>query len=244
MYGTYDLIILWLSVVLSLGVAVLSVRSRFLSRYLILNLYLVANVAFTSGCFYVRSLYGYTSPQYFYFYFTGDAIVTVINYLLIGSFFTYLFRHSVFRKYVQLTLVFFFVGVVLVSGSFISGSVDRLYSRWVIEFEQNMYFVGVLLTFLLWMTMSYLGAETRRFVLLVSGMGIFFTAHAANYALRFLVPGLADVLARVPPLAYTFMVLLWLYTFLRVPEGEPAVEAAGARGGLREVLVKVQIARE
>ncbi|MFQ5662859.1 MAG: hypothetical protein ACE5HL_03405 [Terriglobia bacterium] len=244
MIGTYDLAIAAVSVLLSLAAVAVCVRSKYFLAYFWLNLYLVSNIAFMVGSLYTIWSYGYTSPQYFYFYFTGDAIMSVLSYLLIGSFFIYLFRHSVFRKYIQLTLVFFFVGVVIVSGSFISGSVDRLYSRWVIEFEQNMYFVGVLLTFLLWMTMSYLGAETRRFVLLVSGMGIFFTAHAANYALRFLVPGLADVLARVPPLAYTFMVLLWLYTFLRVPEGEPAVEAAGARGGLREVLVKVQIARE
>ncbi len=201
-------------------------RSGSLGRYRVLNLYLLASVAFTSGCIYVRSLYGYTSMEYFYFYYAGDAIVTVINYILIGNFFTFMFRHSAFRKYVQLTISFFFVGVVIVSGLFISGNVDRFYSSWMIEFEQNMYFVGVLLTFLLWMTMTYLGAETRRFALLVSGMGAFFAAHAANYAIRFLFPSLSALTLVVPPLAYNFMVGLWLYTFLRVPEEELAVQPA------------------
>ncbi len=226
MVGIYDLVIEILGVLFALGMVVVCLRERLFSRYLILNLYLLANIAFTLGNFYVRSLYGYTSLQFFYFYYMGDAIVTVINYLLIGSFFSYVFRHSVFRKYVQLTISFFFVGVVIVSGMFISGSADRFYSSWMSEFEQNMYFVGVLLTFLLWMTMSYLGAETRRFALLVSGMGIFFAAHAATYALRFLFPVFAPQMTAVPPLAYNFMVGLWLYTFLCVPEEEVAVQPA------------------
>ena len=226
MIGTYEVSVEMLSVLLALGILILCLRQGLFSRYLILNLYLLANVAFTLGNLYVRSLYGYTSLQYFYFYYTGDAIVTVINYVLIGSFFNYMFRHSVFRKYVQLTISFFFVGVVIVSGMFISSSVERFYSTWVYEFEQNMYFVGVLLTFLLWMTMTYLGAETRRFALLVSGMGIFFAAHAANYALLFLSPSMDFLVGKVPPLAYNFMVGLWLYTFLRVPEEEVAVQPA------------------
>ncbi len=224
MVGTYEVSVEMLSVLLALGIVVVCLRQGLFSRYLILNLYLLASVAFTLGNFYVRSLYGYTSLQYFYFYYTGDAIVTVINYILIGSFFTFMFRHSAFRKYVQLTISFFFVGVVIVSGMFISGNVDRFYSSWMIEFEQNMYFVGVLLTFLLWMTMTYLGAETRRFALLVSGMGVFFAAHAANYAIRFLFPSLSALTLVVPPLAYNFMVGLWLYAFLRVPEEEVAVQ--------------------
>ena len=226
MVGTYELVVEVLGVLLALSAVVLCLREGLFSRYVALNLYLLATVAFTVGNFCVRSLYGYTSSQYFYFYYTGDAIVTVINYLLIGSFFNYLFRHSAFRKYVQLTISFFFVGVVIVSGLFISGNVERFYSTWVYEFEQNMYFVGVLLTFLLWMAMTYLGAETRRFALLVSGMGVFFAAHAANYAVRSLFPSLSALTLVVPPLAYNFMVGLWLYTFLRVPEEELAVQPA------------------
>ncbi len=224
MADIYELIVGLLSIVFSVGVVCVCVRQHIFRRYFILNLYLLTNIVFTVGCFYV--LYVHTPVQYFYFYYTGDAIVTVINYVLIGSFFNYMFRHSVFRKYVQLTISFFFVGVVIVSGMFISGNVDRFYSSWMIEFEQNMYFVGVLLTFLLWMTMTYLGAETRRFALLVSGMGVFFAAHAANYAIRFLFPSLSALTLVVPPLAYNFMVGLWLYTFLRVPEEEVAVQPA------------------
>ena len=226
MAGSYELVVASFATVASLAIVAVCLKRACFVRYFFLNVYVVISVAFTWGSFYVLYKEGYDSLAYFYFYYTGDAIVTVINYILIGSFFTFMFRHSAFRKYVQLTISFFFVGVVIVSGMFISGNVDRFYSSWMIEFEQNMYFVGVLLTFLLWMTMTYLGAETRRFALLVSGMGVFFAAHAANYAIRFLFPSLSALTLVVPPLAYNFMVGLWLYTFLRVPEEEVAVQPA------------------
>jgi len=87
--------------------------------------------------------------------------------------------------------------------------------------------------------MNYFGAETRRFALLVSGLGIYFSAHAANYALLYLGKQRVEFATTsiIPPLAYTLMVSLWLYTFLRVPEGEPAK----ARVPLREAPVEVRI---
>lgn len=231
MVGLYELIVLWLSVLASLAsVVVCLYRGTFL-RYLFLNLYLVACVVFTVGCYFVYTAYGYSSREYYYFYYTGDAIVTIVCYLLIGSFFDRLLRESVFHKYVRPTLAIAFLLIVGVSALFIMGSVDRLYSRFAAEFQQNLYFMGVLLTMLLWISMGYLRADSRRFVLLVSGLGIYFTAHAANYAFQFLFPykGVASLLTKVPPLAYTLMVLLWLYTFWRVPETEAVFEEAPGR---------------
>jgi hypothetical protein len=230
-----------LSVTLALGTVFVCLRSNVFRRYPFLNIYLLVTVAFTCGCYYVRSAFGYTSLEYFKFYYTGDAVLTVVLYLLIGSLFDQMFRNSSFHRYVRPTLAIFFFLVVGVSALFIMRNVDHLYSRFVIELQQNMYFVGVLLTFLLWTSMSWLGAESRRFALVVSGMGIFFAALAGNYALRFLWGGVDKVATGViPPLAYTVMVSLWLYTFLRVPEGEPA----RTRLRLREAPVPVSFWRE
>ncbi len=226
MIGTYELAVEVLGLVLALGTVVVCLLSRCFRRYVFLNLYLLMCTAFSIGNYYVRSLYGYTSEQYFYFYFMGDAVMMIVAYLVIGSFFDHLFRHSVFRSHIRPALVFLFLLVVGISGLFISRSVEHFYSGFVIELEQNMYFVGVVLTFLLWMSMSYLGAQNRRFVLLVAGMGIVFAAHAANFAIRSLFPSLSALTLVVPPLAYNFMVGLWLYTFLRVPEEEVAVQPA------------------
>ena len=226
MPGLYEEIILWLGLLWALAIVVVCLRSRCFAQYYILCIYLLSNVAFTLGCYYVLHVYGYSSDEYLYFYYTGDAVPNIVGYLLIGSFFDRLLRESAFHKYVRPTLAIFFLLIAGVSALFISGNVDRLYSSFVIEFQQNLYFVGVLLTFLLWMAVSYLDVKSRRFILLVSGLGIYFAAHAASYALWFLFPVLAPLIAVVPPLAYNFMVGLWLYTFLRVPEEEVAVQPA------------------
>ncbi len=226
MLGTYELIVAAFSVALSVGVVLVCLRNKTFLRYLLLQLYLLSNLAFTLGCYYVYSVYQYDSLQYYYFYYVGDAIPNVIGYLLIGSFFDRLLRESVFHKYVRPTLAIFFVLIVGISAFFIVGSVEHLYSEFVLELQQNLYFVGVLLTFLLWMSVNYLDVRSRRFTLLVSGLGIYFAAHAASYALRFLFSGLEAPMTVVPPLAYNFMVGLWLYTFLWVPEEEVAVQPA------------------
>jgi hypothetical protein len=54
-------------------------------------------------------------------------------------------------------------------------------------------------------------------------LGIYFTSHAASYAASFLSTSAQSFALQIPPVAYTLMTLVWLYTFLRVPEGEAAV---------------------
>ena len=226
MVSAYDLIVAGLSVLVSLGTVVVCLRKRIFLKYPLVNLYLAVSVVFTVGCYYLYRTEGYSSLAYFYFYYTWDAVASIIGYVLVASFFDQMFRPSAFRPYVRPTLALFFLGVLVVSGVFVSKHVGQgyFYSKFAMEFQQNMFFVGVLLTFLLWVSMSYLRAESRRFVLLVSGLGIYFSAHAVNYAFQqlFPYPLVTTALTKVPPVAYTVMVLLWLYTFLRVPEGEPA----------------------
>lgn len=242
MIGSYDLVVAALGVILSLGTVVVCLWRRSFLRYFFLNLYLISSAVFTVGLYYVYRTEGYDSPTYFYFYYIGDGLFNVFGYLLIASFFDRLLRESVFHKYIRPTLVIFFLLIVLVSGRFIWSNVDRLATRFVFEFQQNMFFVGVLLTFLLWVSMNYLRAESRRFVMLVSGLGIYFSAHAVNYALQYLFASLGPYLNKIPPLAYTLMAVLWLYTFWRIPEGEAAVlEGAGALP--REVAVPVSAGR-
>lgn len=244
MIGTYELVVVWLSVALALGVAVVCLYKKCFLRYFFLNSYLLFFTAHTLGGLYLIRTEGYNSLSYFYFYYTGDAVLSMIGYILVASFFDQMLQNSIFRPYVRPTLAISFLLIVVVSGVFVLRNYSQLYSRFLFELQQNMFFVGVLLTFLLWISMNYLKAESRRFVLLVSGLGIYFSAHASNYALRFLFPApthpnLDEILSRVPPLAYTFMVLLWLYTFWRVPEGERVAEAAPRAA--EESLVKVEV---
>ena len=87
------------------------------------------------------------------------------------------------------------------------------------RFGQNIYFVGVVLTYLLWGAMLKLRETRTRIVQLVLALGIYFSAMAGVYALRNLFPGLEDPILRwFPPLISTWLPLAWAYTLAKVPE--------------------------
>ena len=109
MPGLYEEIILWLGLLWALAIVVVCLRSRCFAQYYILCIYLLSNVAFTLGCYYVLHVYGYSSDEYLYSYYTGDAVPNIVGYLLIGSFFDRLLRESAFHKYVRSTLAIFFL---------------------------------------------------------------------------------------------------------------------------------------
>src|SRR5579862_6024745 len=88
--------------------------------------------------------------------------------------------------------------------------------QFVVEFGQNIYFVGVVLTYLLWGAMLKLRETRTRIVQLVLALGIYFSATAGVYALRNLFPSLEDPILRwFPPLISTWLPLAWTYTLAR-----------------------------
>src|SRR4029077_5378507 len=91
--------------------------------------------------------------------------------------------------------------------------------QFVVQFNQNVFFVGVVLTFLLWGAMLKLRETRTRLVQLVLALGIYFSALAGIYALRNLFPAMeAPVLRWFPPFVAIWLPLAWSYTFARIPE--------------------------
>jgi hypothetical protein len=84
---------------------------------------------------------------------------------------------------------------------------------------QNLYFVGVVLTYLLWGAILTLRETRMRLIQLVLALGIYFSADAAAYALRNLFPGLEPNFLRwIPPLMGLWLPVAWAYTMTKVPE--------------------------
>jgi hypothetical protein len=89
----------------------------------------------------------------------------------------------------------------------------------VVALGQNLYFVGVALTYLLWVALLKLRETRARLVQLVLALGVEFSALAAIYALRNLFPSLEDsVLKFLIPVVGAWLPLAWAYTFTKVPE--------------------------
>ena len=81
-------------------------------------------------------------------------------------------------------------GTALISYHMVASSSDRLVTGLSFELSQNLYFVGVVLTYLLWGAMMKLRENRTRLMQLVLSMGVYFSAFAGSYALGNLYPDL------------------------------------------------------
>ncbi len=173
----------------------------------------------------VLALYGFTSPQYFYFFYVTDAILALSAFLLVCSFFR---RASAERREMwqslRLVLVSVFIIVVGISCISLKMNYTNLFGRFTTEFEQNLYFTCLVLNTVLYVLIQHVQVADDELELLVCGMGIQFAAPAANFALMYLTPGshfFMSVMQYVGPLCTLGMLGLCFYA-VRIPKAARA----------------------
>ncbi|MGE5326754.1 MAG: hypothetical protein ACM3NO_06920, partial [Deltaproteobacteria bacterium] len=141
---------------------------------------------------------------------------------------------------VKLVLGFVFVLVVGVSLFALSSHQNQILTRFIIEFEQNLYFTCLVLNTLLYILLKQTQSADEQLEFLVCGLGIQFAGSAASYALAFLAPLWAyrsvfnDVTA---PLCTMGMLLTWFYAVARASKSartaaaeELALSSVGVSG--------------
>ncbi len=162
--------------------------------------------------------YGYTSREYFYFYYYSDALLTVALYLALISLFVQVFKELSAEKYVILGACLLLAGTSLFSYLVIQQSTGRLLTRFVVELSQNLYFVGLVLTYVLWGAILKLRETRAQLVQLVLSLGIYFSLFAANYAIRNLYPAASGISISLLQFLGCFLPLAWAFAFWRIPE--------------------------
>jgi hypothetical protein len=163
--------------------------------------------------------YGVSSPQYFYFYYYTDSLQMLAMFLVIIQLYQWIFKEMSIGRYIRTSASVLLAITGIFSYLVIHQNRNHLTTQFVVEFGQNMYFVGVVLTYLLWGAMLKLRETRTRVVQLVLALGIYFSATAGVYALRNLFPSLEDpVLRWFPPFIAIWVPLAWTYTFAKVPE--------------------------
>jgi len=173
----------------------------------------------------VLALYGFTSPQYFYFFYVTDAILALSAFLLVCSFFR---RASAERREMwqslRLVLVSVFIIVVGISCVSLKMNYTNLFGRFTTEFEQNLYFTCLVLNTVLYILIQHVQVADDELELLVCGMGIQFAGPTANFALMYLTPGshfFMSVMQYVGPLCTLGMLGLCFYA-VRIPKAARA----------------------
>lgn len=232
MVGPFDYALWLISFLAEAGVVARAVLQRHFLRYFGLNLYLLALAVSSVYRFLILRSYGFSSLQYRYCYYYSDSLVTIIMYVAIMGLYLDVFEESHISKYIRGLAVVILAGAAGFSFLVVQRDFDSLTNgRFVIELAQNLYFIGFVMTYILWGALLKLRVARLRLILLVSAFGIFFALHAATYGLRNLWPGF-PIWRVLPPLVGTWLPLSLAYTFVKVPE-EARIATARVAGKLQ-----------
>jgi len=180
---------------------------------------------------YVLYRYGFASRQYAYFFWLTDVLLVLAAFLLVCAFFRRAcLQEKKMWQVLRPMLTFIFILVLGVSFFSLLQNYHNLFSRFIVEFQQNLYFTCLVLTTLLYILLQRRQSAEEELILLVTGMGIQFAGPAANFALVFLTPGqrfASNLYAYIGPLCALGMLLTWSYAVVRLPEAVPMRARAG-----------------
>lgn len=219
MPGPTEYIIWFLSFLGEAAVLVCAFRKSALRRYLLLNLYIVGLIASDFGRYHFLSKYGVSSSEYTYFYYYSDAILVILLYFGLSSLYAQVFSEMKAERYVRLGAVLLLCGTALFTYAVVAQSTDRLVvTSFVNELSQNLYFVGLVLTYVLWGAVLKLRETRARLIQLVLSLGVYFSLLAANYAIQNLYPSLTRFSGPMVQIFATFLPWAWAYAFWKLPE--------------------------
>ena len=220
MLGPVEYIFWLLGILCEAGVVVCALRSGAFRRYLFLNLYMAACVVISICRYEVMSHYGFTSSAYLYFYYYSDAVLTVLLYFALTSLYAQVFGELEANRYVRLGAVVLLAATAIFSYAVVQQSSAKMLTHFVVELSQNLYFVGLVLTYLLWAAITKMRETRAQLVQLVLSLGLYFSLFAANYALRNLYPSLSSLCISLLPVFGFVLPLAWAYAFWRLSTDE------------------------
>lgn len=200
------------------GVVVCAVKRGAFRRYLPLNLWMLLELFSGISRLYVLCSYGFQSSTYVYFYYYSEALTTIGLYFALASLYALVLEELKVESYVRLGAVLLLLGTAFFSYLIVRQSNHLLATHLVVEVSQNLYFVGLVLTYVLWGAILKMGETRTRLIQFVLSLGVLFSLFAANYALRNLYPDLRWLWSSLPQLFDCFLPMAWCYTFWRVPE--------------------------
>jgi hypothetical protein len=217
MLSPFDYLIWSTGFLAGIYVVVCSLARKQFTRYLSVQVYILVTVAASVVQFVTLREYGFTSHQYMYAYYYGDCLLTVLLYLVVMGLYSHVFQELKASRYVRVAAVLLLLGVAGFSYVVVRHNAHNLTGKFVLEISQNLYFVGAVLTYGLWVAVLKLRETRARLIQLVLAMGVYFSAFAALYALRNMFPNLA-FLHGIPPLLGVWLPVAWAYTLTRIPE--------------------------
>ena len=225
MPGPFAYFVWFVGLLCEAAVVVCALKKHAFRRYLLLNLYMTTAVVSELGRFKILAEYGFSSRQYQYFYYYSDAILTIFLYFALSTLYAHVFSEMNAERYVKMGTLLLLTGTALFTYAVVEQSTAKLVTHFVVELSQNLYFVGLVLTYVLWAAILKLRETRTRLIQLVLSLGVYFSLFAANYAIRNLYPPLSSVFVPLVQVFGLFLPLAWAYAFWRLPEDARLVPA-------------------
>jgi hypothetical protein len=216
--GPFQFFIWFVGILCEAAVLVCAFKKQAFRRYFLLNLYMAGVMVVELGRFKILSEYGFRSTQYQYFYFYSDAVLTIFLYFALCTLYSHVFSEMNAERYVKLGAILLLGGTALFSYGVVQQSSAKFLTHFVVELSQNLYFVGLVLTYVLWGAILKLRETRTRLIQLVLSLGVYFSLLAANYAVRNLYPSLSSVFIPLVQIFGIFLPMAWAYAFWRLPE--------------------------
>jgi hypothetical protein len=216
--GPYEYAIWAFCTLLEVLVLVCAVRKKAFHRYIFLNVAMAASAAVSIARYQILNHYGFTSKEYLYFYYYSDFLLIITLYFALTSLYSHVFAELKAGRYVRLGTIVLLSGTALFSYGVVQQSSSKLVTHFVVELSQNLYFVGLVLTYVLWGAVLKLRETRTRLIQLILSTGVYFSLFAANFALQNLYHSRGAFFEYLTPLFGCFLPLSWVYTFWRVPE--------------------------
>ncbi len=215
MPGSIGYVIWFLGAGLEVSVVVCALAKHSFRRYLCLNLYMLFSFLLSVGRFYMLNHYGLRSSEYKYFYYYSDAVLTIFLYLALITLYLSVFDEMKVEKYVRLAAILLLAGTALFSYEVVEQSQHKMLTGFVYELSQNLYFVGLVLTYVLWGAILKLRESRTQLIQLVLSLGVYFSAFAATFALENMFPNL-QFFTYIVPVFGCLLPLAWSYAFWRL----------------------------
>ena len=225
MPGPFQYFIWVICSLLEASVVVCALTKQSFRRYLPLNLYMGVRLLRGVIGVWVLTHYGFTSSEYKYVYYYSDALLTICLYFVVLHLFSHVFDEMGAERYLRFGASLLLVGTAIFSYLAVHEASNKLITRFVVEMSQNLYFIGLVLTYVLWGAMLKLRESRTQLVQLVLSLGIHFSAFAANYAVANLHLQGRGIFMYLTQLIAIWLPAAWTYTLLRTPADARLVPA-------------------
>ena len=174
----------WFAGILAeLLVVVFSLSLGLFRKYLALNLYMATCVIVSLLRFYVLTVHSFESEAYRYLYFYSDCALTIVLYLFVLSLFLSLTDNPQTKKKITVGLLFVLGFTALFTYDAVNLSSARIFTHFAYELSQNLFFVGLPLSFLLLGLAIKKRAETKVVLQLSFLLALCFGSYAVSYGL-------------------------------------------------------------